>query len=302
MGVLDGKAVVITGSGRGIGAACAKHAAAHGAAVVVNDLDADAAESVVAEIRKAGGRAIAQRADISKWADAQALMERCVAEFGGIDGLVNNAGLYRLADLKETDEAHVRAMVEVNLVGAAFCATHAARRFRNGAGSIVNMTSGSQTGLRGMGIYGATKGAIASATYSWAADSEGSGIRVNSVSPVADTRMSQSTDDFRASKGLPAFRAGPRPAPEANAPVVTFLLSDLARGINGQVLWILGNRLSVMTHPAVTAPPMERDEWTPEAIAVAFGGELGKRLQPLGITGVRVERADLGSGVGGAKA
>lgn len=298
MGALKGKAVVVTGSGRGIGAACAKHAAAHGASVVVNDVDADAAEAVAAEIRAAGGRAVAQRADISKWAEAQALVERCVAEFGGIDGLVNNAGLYRLADLKEIDEAHLRPMIEVNIVGTAFCATHAARRFRGGAGSIVNLTSGSQTGIRGMGIYGATKGAIASATYAWAADSAGTGVRVNAVSPVADTRMSQSTDDFRAAKGLPAFRSGPRPTAEANAPVVTFLLSDLAKGINGQVLWILGKRLSVMTHPAVVAPPLERDEWTPEAIAAAFGGELGARLQPLGINGVRVERADLAGGVG----
>jgi len=293
MAVLEGKCVVITGAGRGIGAACAKHAAAQGAAIVVNDVDAGAAQSVVDEITAAGGRAVAHRADIAKWSDAEGLVARCVDEFGGIDGLVNNAGLYRLADLKEIDEAHLRPMVEVNIVGAAFCATHAARRMRNGAGSIVSMTSGSQTGLRGMGIYGATKGAIASATYGWAADCEGTGLRVNAVSPVADTRMSQSTDSFRASKGLPSFRSGPRPAAEVNAPVVTFLLSDLARGINGQVLWILGRRLSVMTHPAVIAPPLERDEWTPETIAEAFRDELSSRMQPLGIAGQRVEPVDL---------
>jgi NAD(P)-dependent dehydrogenase (short-subunit alcohol dehydrogenase family) len=297
MGVLQGKAVLITGAGRGIGAACARHAAAEGAALIVNDVDAQAAAAVAKEIVEAGGRAVAHAASVAVWGDAEALVARCVKEFGAIDGLVNNAGLYELADLAEIDETHVRRMVEVNMIGTAFCATHAARAMRERGGSIVNLTSGAQTGLRGGGIYGATKGGVASATYAWALDCEGSALRVNAVSPVADTRMSSATDAFRTKKGLPPLRSGPRPGPEVNAPVVSFLLSDLSRGVNGQVLWILGRRLSLMTHPAVLAPVLERDDWNVEAIAAAFRTELGRRQQRLGVVGTRAEPVDLSKAI-----
>jgi NAD(P)-dependent dehydrogenase (short-subunit alcohol dehydrogenase family) len=188
-------------------------------------------------------------------------------------------------------------MVEVNVLGTAFCSTHAARAMRGRTGSIVNLTSGAQTGLRGAGIYGATKGAIASATYGWAVDVAGTGLRVNAVSPVAETRLSSATDAFRVETGIAPLRSGPRPGPEANAPVVSFLLSDLARDVNGQVLWILGRRLSLMTHPAVLAPVLERDEWSVESIAAAFRTELGRRQQQLGIVGMRAEVVDLSKAI-----
>src|SRR5215469_6968328 len=105
---LSGKAVVITGAGRGIGAAVAKAVAGAGGAVVVNDVDAGPANECMDAIRAAGGRAIAHVADITVWSQAEGLIERCLSEFGKIDGLVNNAGVHLLQHCWEMDEASVR--------------------------------------------------------------------------------------------------------------------------------------------------------------------------------------------------
>src|ERR1700704_158891 len=105
---LEGKAIVITGAGRGIGAATAKLAADLGARIVINDLDKDEATSVAAAIRNAGGLGVAHPADISQWRDAQGLIDRCVSEWGRIDGLFNNAGYFRMARLDELQEDHLQ--------------------------------------------------------------------------------------------------------------------------------------------------------------------------------------------------
>lgn len=139
-----------------------------------------------------------------------------------------------------------------------------------------------------MGIYGATKGAVASFTYAWAAEVAGSGVRVNAISPIGLTRMSEANDRYRAQKGLPVYLRTPAPA-EANVPVACFLLSDEASRINGQVVRIEGRLLSLMTHPAVLVPVLERDEWTFEAVCEAFRSNLAQRQLPTGVVGLRAE-------------
>src|SRR5512140_2026554 len=111
MAVLAGKAVVITGSGRGIGAACAKGAARQGAAVVVNDIDAAPADETVAAIKAEGGRAIACVADITDWEESSRLMQSCIDAFGKIDGLVNNAALFHGARVDAMDPKAARSLV-----------------------------------------------------------------------------------------------------------------------------------------------------------------------------------------------
>lgn len=144
---LAGHALVLTGAGRGIGAACARHCVALGASVVVNDVDPEPVAEVVTGIRAGGGRAVGHVADVSSWEAAEALVARCVAEFGALDGLLNNAGIVRLARPEELDEATLRRVVEVNLLGSAFCGVHAVpRMLEQGHGSLVNVTSGSQSG------------------------------------------------------------------------------------------------------------------------------------------------------------
>ena len=148
MNSLQGKAVVVTGGARGIGATVAKLAAAEGASVVVNDLDAGPAEQVTAEITRAGGKAIAHAANIADWKGAEGLIQRCVDTYGRIDGLANIAGLFGMERIDELTEASIRSLFSVNVMGTAFTARHAtAHMVRQKSGSIVNVTSGAQMGL-----------------------------------------------------------------------------------------------------------------------------------------------------------
>jgi len=178
MGLLDGKSIVITGSGGGIGAAYASLAAAEGAAVVVNDIDERIAEETAAAIRQAGGTAITCIADVSDWSEARRLIDTCVNEFGAIDGLVNNAGIQVVGAPAEMNDRTVNRLMAINVMGTIFCGTHAiAVMSAAGRGSIVNVTSGAHMGLGAYAIYGASKGAISSLTYCWALDVESRGNR-----------------------------------------------------------------------------------------------------------------------------
>ena len=283
MGYLDGKAVVVTGAGRGIGRAYAHLAAQEGASVVVNDIDGDLAEGVTSEIRATGARATAAIADISEWAGAEAAINRCVEEFGAIHGLVNNAGLFAMADGWELEESHVRDLVNTTVVGVIACGTFALRRMVDqGFGSIVNIVSGAHFGMPHMSVYGATKGAVASLTYTWALEVEGTGIRVNAVSPLARTRMSESTADFYRSHGLGVIDSEGSPAPEVNAPLVVYLLSDAASEIHGQVVRIERNHLAVVAHPAVREPVLEGD-WNVVNVDKTFAEHLHRYTVPLGM-------------------
>lgn len=280
-GYLMGKAVVVTGAGRGLGAAYARLAARHGAAVVVNDIDVTYAEAVAEQIRAEGGRAVADGSDIATWSGAGAVVDRCLREFGAIDGLVNNAGIFHLAHPSEEDPEQFRKVVTVNLLGTAYCGLHAIRAMlERGRGSVVNVTSGAQTGSAAMGAYGASKGAVASLTYCWAADLAGTGVRVNAVSPNAHTRMAEAYERYL---GERARGQNIGKSPEVNAPAVVYLLSDASAALNGQVVRIDGDELAVMSHPAIVGEGVRHPEWTVERVAEAFAGELGARLQPIGL-------------------
>jgi NAD(P)-dependent dehydrogenase (short-subunit alcohol dehydrogenase family) len=282
---LDGKSVVVTGAGRGIGAAYA-HAAAHdGARVVVNDIDGDVAKQVAADIQDRGGTALARVADIRQWSEAGDLIEYCVSEFGAIDGLVNNAGLFDMAMPGEITESRLNELLAVNVAGVVACSMPAIRHMRGrGSGSIVNVTSGAHFGIAHMAAYAATKGAVASLTYSWSLELAGSGVRVNAISPLARTRMADITAAFLATNGLGRIHSEATPAPEANAPLAVFLLSDASARITGQIVRIEGSELALVAHPAVLDPVLRADGlWTPGSVARAFEETLGKHLVPVGM-------------------
>jgi NAD(P)-dependent dehydrogenase (short-subunit alcohol dehydrogenase family) len=280
MGVLEGKAVVVTGAGRGLGAAYARLAARQGAAVVVNDIDPAEALGVVERIADEGGRAVGHVGDVASWADAENLITRCVEEFGRLDGLVNNAGIIRVGRPEGMREADYRDVMEVNVLGPCYCGTHAMRHMLNeGHGVIVNVTSGAQAGSPLLAAYGASKGAIASLTFSWAMDLAGTGVRVNAISPMADTRMF----DPRLRVDEAAAGQPPGPQPEDNAPLVVYLLSDRSRHLNGQVVRIDGTRLSLMTHPSILEPVLSAGHWSVESIAEAFREELDDHVVALGV-------------------
>jgi NAD(P)-dependent dehydrogenase (short-subunit alcohol dehydrogenase family) len=297
MAMLDGKAVVITGSGRGIGAACARGAGAQGASVVVNDIDADVAGEVAEAIVAAGGRAIACPADITDWSEAGRLIDTCVARFGRIDGLVNNAALFHMAPVTAIDPVKARQLVDVNVMGPLHCTGHAVKPMvAQGSGSIVNVVSGAHMGMAGLGIYGATKGAVASMVYTWAIELAGTGVRVNGLSPFGATRMTTQVDEGVLDAETRARRVAQLQPPEANSPVVEYLLSDRAAGVNGQLVRIDKGELQLYTHPALLVPSLVDPAWTAEAIADAFDADLAHRQVACGVLGMRAGPEPLTSG------
>ncbi|MFI5914195.1 SDR family NAD(P)-dependent oxidoreductase [Dactylosporangium sp. NPDC051541] len=286
-GHLAGKAIVVTGAGQGLGAAYARLAAAEGANVIVNDVDENHALSVARSIRADGGRAETAIGSVADWATAGAIVRSCIEAFGTIDGLVNNAGIFRLAHPSEQDPDEFRAVLEVNVLGTAYCGLHAIRAMlERGTGSIVNVTSGSHAGSAAMGAYGASKGAVASLTYCWAADLAGTGVRVNAVSPNAHTRMA---DTYEAYLGAAAQGQNVHKPPAQNAPAIVYLLSDASTSLHGQVVRIDGDELSMIAHPTVQGPGTRNPAWTVSSVAAAFGaGEVGP-LSPVGLHRAPVE-------------
>ena len=296
MSILEGKAVVITGSGRGIGAACAMGAARQGASVVVNDVDADVAEESAEAIRAAGGTAHACVADITRWEEAGRLIASCVDAYGSIDGLVNNAGLFHMNKAWDFDPAAARAMFDVNVLGTMHCAGHAVKAMvAQGSGSIVNVVSGAHMGIDSLGIYGATKGAVASMVYGWAVDLKGTGVRINALSPFGKTRMAEATSAYRTSIGA-KDRSASFQNPEDNSPLVEYLLSDRAEGVNGQLVRIDSGEVQLYTHPALLLPSVYRESWTADQIADAFDSDLRERLVPVGVLGMEQGPVKMTSG------
>lgn len=277
MGVLDGKAVVVTGAGRGLGEAFAVDAARAGAKVLANDLDGELAEAVVHRIAAAGGRAVASAQSVRDPDQASAIVERCLAEFGRVDGLVNNAAVHYEALPWEEKVDAARELIEVNVLGALYCGTAALRVMRRQrSGSIVNISSSAAFGQRGAGAYSASKGAITSLTYSWAVDLESLGVRVNGVCPRAWTRIVECS---------PASQTTcPRDStPDQIAPLITYLLSDRSAPMTGQMIRFTGDELQLVRQPAGKSPVLRGEGWDVEDIAAAFGGLLDEHLEPYGL-------------------
>lgn len=288
MGVLKDKAVVVTGAGRGLGRAFAVRAAAQGAAVVVNDLAGDAAAETAATISDAGGVAVVETGSISEWSFCESLIRRCVDQFGHIDGLVNNAGLHYLELPWDEQEHRVRSLIEVNVLGTLYCGIHALKAMKEQrSGSIVNVTSGAHLGMSFRSTYGASKGAVASATYGWALEAMPFNIRVNALSPIANTPMTVDSFEEQARKyptvpAPPASAAGA--APEVLAPIVTYLLSDRAEGVTGQIIRMSGDMINLVAHPSSAAPFEKVDPSNEEIVAAIFDRSLRQELKPVGVT------------------
>ena len=271
---LEGKRIVVTGAGQGLGRAYAEEIAREGGSVLVNDADAANCTSVVAGIRSAGGTVAGSRRLGVRLGRVRGDHCACVEAFGGIDGLVNNAGLHAVNRFTEEDPDFARRMVEVNVLGGIYMSSHAARQMESqkSGGVIVNVTSGAASGLSMMATYGATKGALAALTWNLANELKELGIRVNAISPAAQTAMVATTRQVRPS----TVTWGP----ELMAPLVVFLLSDLSADITGQIVKLWGTELQLVRHHGPIPPAIIRDVWTPAAFKEAFANELRDKLQP----------------------
>jgi 3-oxoacyl-[acyl-carrier protein] reductase len=239
MAKLNGKVAVVTGASKGIGAAIAKALAADGASVVVNYAASKAgADTVVEAIAAAGGKAVAVQGDVSKAADAQALVQAAVEQFGRLDVLVNNSGIYEFAPIEELTEDHYRRQFDVNVLGV-LLATQAASPHLGEGASVINISSAiTHVHTPTAAAYAGTKGALNAISGVLANELAPRRIRVNVVSPgyvVTEGTHRAGIVDSELEAGFvaqtPLGRAG---QPDDIADVVTFLASDDARWLTGE--------------------------------------------------------------------
>jgi NAD(P)-dependent dehydrogenase (short-subunit alcohol dehydrogenase family) len=256
-GMCEGRVAVITGAGRGIGREYALMLAEQGAKVVVNDLGGDRAgegadvtpaQSVVDEIKAMGGEAVVNGADVSDFASAKAMIQQAVDTFGGLDVVVNNAGILRDRMLTNMTEEEWDLVIKVHLKGTFGPAHHAAaywrERAKNGEaneGRIINTTSVSGIyGNVGQTNYGAAKQGIAAFTFIAALELERYGVTVNAIAPGALTRLTEDLGMGQASDEVKAAMS-----PRWIAPLCTWLASPQSAGVTGRVFEASGQVLAV---------------------------------------------------------
>ncbi len=261
MGRLDGRIAVVTGSGRGIGAECAKLMASEGAKVVINDLGgatdgtgaARIADEVVEEIRAAGGEATANYDSVADPAGGQAIFQTAIDAFGGLDILVNNAGILRDKTIFNMEEADWDAVLDVHLKGHYCCSRPFAKYIRENNRTncrIINFSSTSGLfGNFGQANYGAAKAGIAGFTRVLALELAKYGTTVNTISPGALTRM---TIPLREARGQQVQETDiDTGGPQHVAPVVAWLASEEAAGISNQILHAASGMIGIMQQPRI---------------------------------------------------
>jgi NAD(P)-dependent dehydrogenase (short-subunit alcohol dehydrogenase family) len=280
VGTLDGRIVVITGAGRGIGREHALFLAGEGARVVVNDLggatdgtgsDTSAAQSVVDEIAAAGGQAVASTDSVTEFAGAERIIRAAVSAFGGLDAVVNNAGILRDRMLVSMSEEEFDAVVAVHLKGTFNITRHAAGYWReqtkagqSGERAIVNTSSGAGLhGNPGQTNYGAAKAAIAAMTIINAMELTRYGVRANCVVPIARTRLTVQTPGMGEHMGGSVFDPGN----------VSPLVAYLARAdcpFNGQVFSVYGGSVGIYAGWSIAEEVRTDGRWSADELAAAM--------------------------------
>lgn len=275
MALLDGKVAIITGAGGGIGRAHALAFAQAGAKVVVNDLGGDRhgggkgsemADSVVAEIKAAGGNAVANYDSVSTREGADGLLWTALNKFGTVDILVNNAGVLRDRIMLNMSDSDWDTVFAVHMKGTFYCSQTVARylKTRGQGGRIINTTSISGLmGNVGQANYSAAKAGIYGFTRTLSMELSRFHITCNAVAPIAYTRM---TEDLQMIK---AMGEGVKEslAPEHISPPVVFLASDLAADVNGVIVGVAGTKVSVYRMTETEgATPQKGSVWTPEEL------------------------------------
>jgi NAD(P)-dependent dehydrogenase (short-subunit alcohol dehydrogenase family) len=292
---LDGKVAVVTGSGRGLGRAYALALAEAGAAVVVNDLDGDAAMEAVDAIVSTGGRAVAHIAPVGDTSTAEALVKQAVEEFGRLDVMVTNAGVLRDKVLWKMTDEDFDLVVRTHLRGTFTCARAAAIQMREqgeGGRIIVVGSPAGQFGNFGQTNYAASKAGIVAFARTWSLELARNQITVNAIVPTAWTQMTATipvyaplADRVAAGEPLPVAvrREHALGMPEDCAPLVVFLASEAGAEVTGQAIGIGGDKLTLYRHPAEEAAEYHEGGWSAEQIAEVWKGSLAQHKQSSGI-------------------
>jgi NAD(P)-dependent dehydrogenase (short-subunit alcohol dehydrogenase family) len=302
-GLLEGRVVIVTGAGGGIGRAHALAFAAEGARVVVNDIGVgldgspagggSAAQTVVDEITAAGGEAVANGSNVADWDQAAALVQTAIDSFGGLDVLVNNAGIVRDRMMANTSEEEFDAVIAVHLKGHFATMRHAASYWRGLSkegkapqdidARIINTSSGAGLqGSVGQGNYSAAKAGIAAMTLVAAAEMGRYGVTVNAIAPSARTRMTETVfAEMMATQGQ-EFDAM---APENVSPLVVWLGSAESRDVTGKVFEVEGGKIRVAEGWA-HGPQIDKGaRWDPAELGPVVSDLLAKSRPPVPVYG-----------------
>lgn len=305
MGICDGRVVIVTGAGRGIGREHALAFAAEGAKVVVNDLGAGIdgsdvgehpAEQVVAEIKAAGGEAVVNGNDISSWEGARELVKQAIDTYGGLDVLVNNAGFLRDKMLVGMSEEDWDKVTSVHLKGHFAPLRHAAEYWRAEskagrprAARVINTSSGAGLfGSVGQGNYATAKAGIALLTIQTAAEMKGYGVTANAIAPAARTRMTTS-----AGEGMAAQMAAPEDGsfdamdPANISPLVVWLGSEESGDVTGRVFEVEGGKVTVCDGWQRAASEDKGAKWDPAELGSVVPRLLTESPTPVPVYGAR---------------
>lgn len=290
-GAVEGKVVVVTGAGRGIGRDIALMMAKEGAKVVVNDLgvavdgsggDNSPAAEVVSEIKAGGGEAIASYDSVATWASAQRIIQCALDSFGRIDGVVNNAGILRDRIFFKMEPEEWQAVIDVHLNGTFYMSRAAAPRMRDQAtGAFVHMTSTSALiGNFGQVNYMAAKLGVAALSKGIALDMARFGVRSNCISPFAWSRMVGSIPTDTPEQQARVAKAMQMETRKI-APMAIFLISDAGKDVSGQIFGVRCNEIFLFSQNRPVRSIHDGNGWTPQTIAEHAMPALKSSFTPL---------------------
>jgi NAD(P)-dependent dehydrogenase (short-subunit alcohol dehydrogenase family) len=293
MGILDGKVVLVTGGGNGIGRDCALIAAQEGAKVLVNDLggslaggdegSAGPAETVAQEIRAAGGEAASNSESVTSLKSVQGMLEQALDTFGGLHAVINPAGILRDGMFHKMDEGDWDKVIEVHLKGSFNVARATIEHFReqnDGAYVFFTSTSG-LLGNVGQTNYGAAKMGIAGLSRIIAMEGARNNVRANCLAPVAWTRMTQSVpvkDEAAAARRAQMAQAI---RPDQPARLSVALISDAAKHVSGQIFGASGENIILYSQPRPIETVTKETGWTPSTIISEAFAKMSEKFYPL---------------------
>lgn len=275
---LTGKRIVITGSSRGLGRASAIAMAKLGARLVINGTQQKPLDECATVIREAGGEVVAVRGSVAEGAVCTSLVKQCVDAYGGIDVLINNAGVVRDRTLFKMTEEEFDEVIAVHLRGTWACAKHAATAMREqGGGHIINVVSNSGlSGGFGQSNYAAAKAGMMGLLRTWVLELVRHGIRCNAFWPIAETDMTQVVFDNAGKRAIDAGKSAPSPAElgfgtaAEVARGLVWLVSDAANHFNGQCVTFNGRKTALWTHPREVHETFKQTTWELEELAAHY--------------------------------